>query len=191
MSADYLVNPAVFLIDTLVTLYVFALLMRLLFQWFDADFYNPISQVLVKITHPPLRVLRRFVPSVGRLDTAAVVLMLVLRGLADYAVMLLQGVSVAPQALAVRAFGELLDMTLNVFLFALIIRAVLSWFGSAGHNAAVPLLVSLTEPLMRPFRRWLPRSSGMDFSPLVVLLVIQLARMLLLPPIHQLAVILS
>ena len=71
---SYLSNPLQFVIDTLVSLYVAALLLRFLLQWVKADAYNPLSQFLIRITHPPLKILRRFVPSVGRVDTSSLVL---------------------------------------------------------------------------------------------------------------------
>src|SRR5690606_37749792 len=138
--------PAIFLIDTLVSLYIFALLLRFLFQWMDADYYNPISQFLIKITHPPLRMLRRFIPSVGRVDTASLVLMLGLQMLGGYLIFLLQDTSLTFPALTVWAFVQLLDLLFNVYFFAIIIRAVLSWVNPGSYNPAVSLLYSLTEP---------------------------------------------
>ena len=79
MGANYMTDPVVFLIDTLFSLYILAVMLRFLLQWIRADFYNPVSQFLVKITHPPLRVLRRFIPSVGRVDSSSLLLALLLQ----------------------------------------------------------------------------------------------------------------
>ncbi len=191
MSPDFLVNPAIFLIDTLVSLYIFALLLRFLFQWVDADYYNPISQFLIKITHPPLRMLRRFVPSIGRIDTASLVLMLGLKMLGGYLIFLLQDTSLTFPALTVWSFVQLLDLLFNVYFFAIIIRAVLSWVNPGSYNPAVSLLYSLTEPLLRRSRRFLPPIGGIDLSPLIPLIGIQLAKMLVLPPLQQLTTLLN
>jgi YggT family protein len=191
MSPDFLMNPAIFLIDTLVSLYIFALLLRFLFQWMDADYYNPISQFLIKITHPPLRMLRRFIPSVGRVDTASLVLMLGLQMLGGYLIFLLQDTSLTFPALTVWAFVQLLDLLFNVYFFAIIIRAVLSWVNPGSYNPAVSLLYSLTEPLLRIGRRLLPPVGGIDLSPLIPLIGIQLAKMLVLPPLQQLTTLLN
>ena len=83
MDSTYMTNPLIFLIDTLVSLYILAIMLRFLLQWANADFYNPISQFLVKITHPPIKLLRRYIPSVGKIDTASLVLALVLQMLSD------------------------------------------------------------------------------------------------------------
>lgn len=191
MSPNFLMNPAIFLIDTLVSLYIFALLLRFLFQWMDADYYNPISQFLIKITHPPLRMLRRFIPSVGRVDTASLVLMLGLQMLGGYLIFLLQDTSLTFPALTVWAFVQLLDLLFNVYFFAIIIRAVLSWVNPGSYNPAVSLLYSLTEPLLRIGRRLLPPVGGIDLSPLIPLIGIQLAKMLVLPPLQQLTTLLN
>ncbi|CAI8958101.1 YggT family protein [Methylocaldum szegediense] len=191
MSPDFLVNPAIFLIDTLFSLYIFALLLRFLFQWMNADYYNPISQFLIKITHPPLRVLRRFIPAIGRVDTASLVLMLGLQMLGGYLIFLLQDTSLTFSALAVWAFAQLLDLLFNIFFFAIIIRAVLSWVSPRTYNPAISLLYSLTEPLLRFGRRLLPPIGGIDLSPLIPLIGIQLAKMLVLPPLQQLTTLLN
>jgi YggT family protein len=191
MSADYLVDPAVFLIDTLFGLYVFALLLRFLFQWVEADYYNPISQFLIKITHPPLRLLRRFIPSIGRIDTASLVLMIGLQMLGGYLIFLLKDVHTTVAALFVWTLVQVLDLILNLYFFAIIIRAVLSWVGSGGYNPATSLLNSLTDPLLRASRRWLPPISGIDLSPLIPLIGIQLVKMIVMPPLQQLAALLN
>ncbi|MBP1149179.1 MULTISPECIES: YggT family protein [Methylocaldum] len=191
MSPDFLVNPAVFLIDTLFSLYIFAILLRFLFQWVDADYYNPISQFLIKITHPPLRMFRRFIPSVGRVDTASLVLMLGLQMLSGYLIFVLQDTRITFAALSLWAVVQLLDLLFNVYFFAIIIRAVLSWVSPGSYNPAVSLLYSLTEPLLRFSRRLLPPIGGIDLSPLIPLIGIQLAKMLVLPPLQQLTNLLN
>jgi len=190
MDTGYLVSPAVFLVDTLFSLYVFALMLRLLLQWVGADFYNPISQFLVKLTHPPLRLLRRFIPSVGRVDAASIVLMLGLQMLGGYLVFLIQGLNVGAATLAAWSLSQLVELLFNVYLFAIIIAAILSWVGPA-HNPVSSLLYSLTEPVLRVFRRILPPMAGIDLSPMIALIGIQLAKMVILPPLQQLTVMLN
>lgn len=191
MDLGYLLNPTVFVVDTLFSLYIFAVMLRFLFQWVEADFYNPISQFLVKITHPPLRLLRRFIPSVGRVDTSSLVLMLALQMLGGYVVFLLQGVSASVAVLSLWALSQLLELFLNVMIFSIIIRALLSWFGSMGYNPAASLLYSLTEPTMRRCRQLIGTMGGIDLSPLIALIVLQVAKMVLLPPLQQAIALLS
>ena len=166
-----LANPMTFLIDAVFGLYILAVMLRFLLQLVEADFYNPISQFLVKITHPPLRILRRFIPSFGRVDTASLVLMFALQMLGDYLVAFLQGGGqVAVGALAAVAFIQLVKLAFNVFIFAIIIQALLSWINPDPYNPVYSILSYLTEPVMRPCRRLLPPIGGLDLSPIVAII---------------------
>lgn len=187
MGASYMTDPAIFLIDTVVSLYILAVVLRFLFQWTHADFKNPISQFLIRITHPPLKILRRFVPSIGKIDTAAVVFALTLQMLADFSILMLKGVMVSIPALIILSFTQLVSLMINVFVFAVFARALLSWFDSGNYNPASSLLQSLTEPLLNVCRKIIPDLAGMDLSPLIALVALQLAKMMILPPLNELA----
>jgi YggT family protein len=188
---SYMTDPVVFLINTLFTLYISAVLLRFLLQYFGADFYNPISQFLIKITHPPLKILRRFVPAIKKIDTASLVLAFVLQMLAYFFISILKGISVGIAALAMFSMAELVELFLNIFVFAVFVRALLSWINPGDFDAASSILRSLTEPLLNICRKFIPDMGGLDLSPLVVLLLLQLAKMVLLPPLHGLASLVS
>jgi YggT family protein len=173
------VNALSYLVGTLIDLYIAAVLLRLLLQWVRADFYNPISQFLVRVTNPTLVPLRRIIPSIGRLDTAAVVLMLVLEVVG---VWLVNRISATPASWAQIITFSLtkLVMTLLMTYFFLIIAAVLvSWLGQGLRHPFVPLLQQLTEPVLRPFRRFIPPIAGIDLSPLFALIAIRFLILLL------------
>ncbi len=191
MNQAYWVAPAIFLADTLFSLYLFALMLRFLFQWSGADYQNPVSQFLIRVTHPPLRFLRQYIPALGRVDTAAIVLMQALQMLGGYLIFLIQGAAPSFPALSIWAVAQLLELLLNIYFYAIIIRALLSWLGPMRYNPMISLLYSLTEPLLHASRRLLPAAGGIDLSPIVPLIGIQLARMLLLPPLQQLATLLN
>lgn len=180
-------DPVIFLIDTVFSLYILAIILRFLFQWTRVDFYNPISQFLVKVTHPPLKVLRRFIPSIGKIDTASLVLALSLQMVVDFSILMLKGAMVNPAALLIVSFTQLLGLSINVFVFAVFGRAILSWFDSGNYNPASSILQTLTEPLLGLCRKIIPDLGGIDLSPLVALVFLQLAKMMVLPPLNQLA----
>lgn len=186
MSSNYLSDPIIFLLDTVFSFYILAVLLRFLLQWVGGDFYNPISQFLVKITHPILRVLRRYIPAIGKIDTSSVVLLLVLQMISDSIVLTLKGLSFSFAALALLSFSQLISLLINVFVFAIFARAILSWLNPGTFNAASNLLYSLTEPLLATCRRIVPDLGGIDLSPLIVLVGLQLAKMLIIPPLQQL-----
>jgi YggT family protein len=187
MGSTYMSDPIIFLIDTLFSLYILAVLLRFLLQWCGADFYNPISQFLVKVTHPPLKILRRFVPSIGKIDTSALILMLVLQMIADFSILLLKGVTINIGALTILSITQLISLLINVMVFAVFARALLSWINQGAFDAAASILATLTEPLLNLCRKVIPSMGGIDLSPLAALLLLQLAKMVILPPLHELA----
>jgi YggT family protein len=191
MGANYLSDPLVFLIDTVFSLYLLAVMLRFVLQWIRADFYNPVSQFLVKITHPPLKIMRRFIPAIGRIDTASLVLALGLQMLANLSILALKGLTISVVALALLSFTDLLKMLMDIYVYAIFVGAVLSWVAAGTYSAVTSLIFSITEPLLSICRRILPDMGGIDLSPLVALVLLQLAKMMVLPPLQQLASLVS
>jgi YggT family protein len=192
MDKTYITEPVIFLLDTLASLYIIAIILRFLLQWMGAEFYNPIAQMLIRITHPPLKWLRRYIPAVGRIDTASLILAFALQMSVDFTTLLLRDVDVSFSALLVLSFSQLLSLLINVLIFAVFARAILSWVNPGTYHAAASILYSLTEPLLRFCRGALPTvAGGIDLSPLIVLIVLQLMKMLLLPPLQQLTALLG
>ena len=181
MHGNYFTNPLEFLISTLFSLYIVAVMLRFLLGAVRADFYNPVSQFLVRITNPILVPLRKVIPSIGKFDTAAVVLMLVLQLLSLILVNLLRGGGVPFSALLILALAELVSLAINVFIVAIIAQVILSWINPGVYNPVTALLGSLTSPLLRPIQQLIPSISGIDLSPLFALIGLQVLRMLVLP----------
>lgn len=184
MGADlYTSNAGIYLIKTVFGLYIVALLLRILLQWVRADFYNPVVQFLVKITNPPLLPLRRMVPGLYGLDLAGVILILVLK-LAQLALIFgLVGHLPSFGGLVVVAVAQLLDLLISVLFWAVIIGAVLSWVNPDPRQPLVILLYQLTEPILQPARNVIPPMGGLDLSPIAVLILLQLTRILLIAPL--------
>jgi YggT family protein len=183
----YLLSPVEFVLTTVFQLYIMLVMVRFLLQWLKADFYNPISQFLVKATNPPLLPLRRIIPGWGGIDVAAIVLMVLLQLLSLFLVLWLRDKGVALETLLLWSLAELIGLGFNVFLFAIIIQVIISWVNPGQYNPVTAILASLTEPLLRPARRLLPPISGIDLSPLLVLLALQVLKMLIVPPLMHLA----
>jgi YggT family protein len=187
MSGSYLLNPLEFIINTLISLYILVVMVRFLLQWVRADFYNPISQFIVRVTTPALRPLRRIIPGWGGIDFAAVVLMLLLQLLSLTLILLLRGQGLPLVTLIFWSLAELVTLAINVYIGAILIQVVISWINPGTYNPMVSLLHSLTEPLLRPARRLLPPVSGFDFSPILVLIALNVLKMLAIPPLTLLA----
>ena len=160
------------------------MLLRFILQLMRADFYNPVSQFLVKITTPPLKLLRRFIPGFGGIDLSALVLAWGLKYLELLLILLISGVTINFWGPLLWSIPELIELVINIFLFAILIQVILSWVNPGTYNPVSILLFSLTEPVMRPARNLLPPISGLDLSPMLVMIGLVLLKMLLLPPLR-------
>ncbi len=169
----------IYLISTISDLYVTALLLRLLLQWVRADFYNPLSQFLIKVTNPVLVPARRLIPSIGRLDTASVVVMLLIELVQLTVISLISQAEFGFQFLLLFAIRKLLITLLLTYLVLIIARVIVSWIASQSRHPLIPLIHQLTEPVLRPFGKVLPPLGGIDLSPLFALIAIQFLLLLL------------
>jgi YggT family protein len=187
MGGSYLGQAGDFLISTLTNLYATAVLLRFLLQWARADFYNPISQALVRVTNPALRPLRRFIPGWNGLDMAALTLMLLVLAGGALLEFLLHGVWPGPLGLVVLAVARLMQLTITVFIFTLVLQGILSLLGPGANSPATGLIWRLTRPLLEPVQPYVPPLGGLDFSPLVVIIGLQLLQILLVAPLLDMA----
>ncbi|EKN4177204.1 YggT family protein [Yersinia enterocolitica] len=163
-----------FLAKTVIDLYVMVLLLRIWMQWVHSDFYNPFSQFVVKITQPIVGPLRRVIPSLGPIDSASLLLAFLLMTIKYPLLVLIQSGSMS-LSLYNLLFGiiSLVKAAGYLIFWVMIIRALMSWV-SQGRSPMDYLLHQLTEPLMAPIRRILPAMGGIDFSAMVVILVLYL-----------------
>jgi YggT family protein len=186
MSETYLLNPIVFLVQTLFGLYAAVVAMRFLLQWARADFYNPLSQFVVKVTTPVLRPLRRVIPGYGGVDLAALVLLWVLTAVELGILGMVLEIDRSPFLAVGWAIPNIVELFINIFLFAVLIRVILSWVNPDPYNPAASLLNQLTDPLMRPAQRLIRPIGGIDLSPMLVMMALVLLNMLLIPPLKWL-----
>jgi YggT family protein len=168
------------LVQTLFSLYLGVVILRLLLQLARADFYNPISQAMVKATNPLLLPLRRVIPPLGKVDTASLVLALIVQLIAMVSILLLFGAGL-PNIVTLLGWAVIgcVALTVNIYFFAIIINIILSWVAPGSHHPAAVLLYQLTEPVMQPFRKLIPPMGGIDLSPILVFLSISVVQILL------------
>lgn len=161
-----------FLITTLFTLYLMVVLLRLWLQLVQADFYNPLSQFVIKVTHPVVGPLRRIIPSIGRFDTATLLFAFAIAALHVWIRAMMLGVDpINPVAVLISAVIFLIGESIQLVIYVLVIRAILSWV-SQGNNPLEQLFHQLTEPLIAPIRRILPPIGGLDLSPMVLIILL-------------------
>ncbi len=165
-------SALIFIIQAFAHLYLLVLLLRFWLPWFGADFRNPIAQGILRLTSPAVNPVRRFLPSIGRVDTATVVITIAIQYLTILVVATLRGSVPSAGAIAAISLFELASMTLRLFMYAIFIRIILSWFAPQTHNPATALLATITDPLLRPFRRFIPPLGGFDISPIFAIILL-------------------
>lgn len=161
-------NSIQFLILTLIGLYSFILILRAWFQYCRVDFYNPLSQTLVKVTQPVILPLQKIIPTVRNINLAPLLAAFIISALKYPLLNFLIGQTNINWGLAfilgglsvIKTFGE-------IIFWAILIRAIMSWF-SRGNNQAEYLLYQITEPLLSPIRRILPNTGMIDFSVMIL-----------------------
>jgi YggT family protein len=170
----------IFVIETLLSLCLLAVLLRLLLQWSRADFRNPLARSIVHLTNPVIVPLRRLLPAIGRVDTASCVAVVVFAVLKVSVSWLLNGFGPPPTLIWLRlTVFEILTTTLWTYFFAIFLYAMLSLVAPGVYSPAQSLLVSLCEPILRPIRRLIPALGGLDLSPLWAGIAIQALLILL------------
>lgn len=169
-----------YLLQTVLNLALLAMLLRFLLQLVRADYYNPVSQFLARVTNPLVLPLRRVIPSVAGLDLSTLLLALLLQMAAIVALLALNGFG-PPGVLTLLVWSllGLVGLLVNVYFFALLAMIILSWVAPGSRHPALLLLFQLTEPVMAPFRRMLPDMGGIDFSPILVFILINVIQIAL------------
>jgi len=176
-----LTTAAVYILQTIGSLYLLVVLLRFILQLVRADFYNPLCQFIVRATQPLLKPLRRIIPSFAGLDLSSLVLAILVQLILMALTLILMGYGLDnPGLLLVWSVIGVTALFLKVFFFALIISVILSWVAQGSHNPAVELVNQICEPLLAPIRRILPSMGGLDLSPIVAFLVLNLIDMLVI-----------
>ncbi|HUD96253.1 MAG TPA: YggT family protein [Woeseiaceae bacterium] len=162
-----------FIVKTVTQLFLLLLLLRFWLPWLRADFRNPVAQGILRITSPLIVPLRRLLPSIGRLDTATVLLAFVVQFLAVVLLLAIMNRMADPFTIAVVSLIELAILSLNLFFFVILIRIILSWVSPNNYNPITALLTTISEPILRPFRRLIPPIGGLDISPIFAIVLLQ------------------
>ncbi|MCK4708074.1 MAG: YggT family protein [Gammaproteobacteria bacterium] len=178
---NYASNPLIFIISTLFHLYAFALALRFILQWVKADFYNPVSQFIVKITTPVVNPARRFISGYKGLDIATLIICYLVLVASQAIVQSLSGYQMTPMSVTIMAITEMVSLFIDVFFYAILIQAIISWVNPQGHNPINNLLHSVTSPVLRPVQKFIPPLGGMDISPIFALIGLKVVEMLINP----------
>lgn len=174
-------TAAIYVLQTLGSLYLMLILLRFVLQLVRANFYNPLSQFIVKATQPLLKPLRRIIPSIFGLDMSSLVLAIIVQMiLMALTLLLIAGTAGDPLLLLLWSIISVTALFLKIFFFALIISVILSWVAPGSHNPGAELVNQICEPALAPFRRIVPNLGGLDISPILAFLALKLLDMLVI-----------
>ncbi|MCF5052785.1 YggT family protein [Pseudomonas syringae] len=174
-------DAAVFIIQTLGSLYLLIVLMRFILQLVRANFYNPLCQFVVKATQPLLKPLRRVIPSLFGLDMSSLVLALLLQILLFVVILMLNGYQAFTVLLLPWALIGIFSLFLKIIFWSMIISVILSWVAPGSRSPGAELVFQITEPVLAPFRRLIPNLGGLDISPIFAFIAIQLLQSWVIP----------
>ena len=184
----YTSNAGFFLINILLGSAIFIVLIRLILQLMGADSLNPISQSIKAITDPILQPTRRFLPKFQSVDSASLLILIAMQVTLTW--LSLRMISTLdPNMLSILIFsiGEIVAKFVRVLIWAVIINALISWFSPGTYHPIVDIINSITNPLLNRVRKVLPMSTGLDFSPLIVIILLQLVLILVVSPLKDIS----
>ncbi|WP_047553382.1 YggT family protein [Methylotenera sp. G11] len=182
-------NAILFLLETTLGLLTIAFLLRFYFQLTKASFQNQFAQLIVTVTNFAVKPFRRVIPGLGKVDVSTLLLAYLTQLVLHFLAFLLKGfpIFVAGNTVWFVMLGlaliGIISLSLSIFLYAVLIQAVLSWINP--HTPAAPILNSLTNPVLRVFRKYIPPAGNFDLSPLVFIIAAQLVLTTILVPLEN------
>jgi YggT family protein len=174
-------SSAALIFSTVTGIYLLAVLLRFLLQVAKADFYNPVSQAVIKITDPMIRVLRTVIPGYKGIDVSSLVLAFVIEAVAICTLIILYGENISNIGytnIVTWAFAGVLLIIIKIYYYAILASIIMSFVmmfsGNTNPHSLLLLVWQLTEPIMSPVRKIIPSMGGLDFSPIFIFIAIQI-----------------
>jgi YggT family protein len=180
-------SALLFLINTLFDLYLFILVVRLILVWVGANYYDPITQFIVKMTDTLVKPIRRRIPNINRFETATFLLLIGFESIKYLLVALLSVGMPNIIGLLLLSCGDIIRLIIQIFFYAIILQAILSWIQPNGFSSY--FLTQFTSPIMRPIQRFVPPVGGFDITPIPALILLQLLLILLVNPLMTMGMV--
>jgi YggT family protein len=165
-------NATLFLITTIFNLYLTVLVVRLILAWARADYFNPITRFIVQITNPVIKPLRKAIPTYAGIEYSTLLFIILLEIIKNYLVGLFWMGVPAMSVLLIFSIRNTITLILSTFFYSILINAILSWI-NPGYSPLGQVLGQLSEPILRPLRRFIPPIAGFDITPIPALLILQ------------------
>ncbi len=169
-------DPLTLIIRTVGELYAFIVILRFLLQLARADYYNPISQAVVRLTNKPLVPLQKVMPRAGRFDLSALVLAVVVKAATLLLIYLVHEAAPNIATILIYSAVGVLDTILTIYFWAVLASVIISWVAPGSYHPGPQLIQQLTEPLFELARKVIPPIGGLDLSPILIFIVIQIVQ---------------
>ena len=169
-----LTNGLLFLVRIIFNAYLLIIMLRVLFDLFGTDYFNPISQFIWRVSNPPIKLIKKVIPNLKKFNMAALVLIIVLELVKLYLFVLIAGEIPNILGLFVWAFAGLLSQFVSLYFYLILFSVILSWIMPTYRTPISVVLFRLTDPILAPARKIIPPIAGLDLSPIVVIVILQL-----------------
>ena len=187
MSGGYFAEAIIFLVKLFFDIYILALILRYLLTIVRVDSLNPLSTLIMKVTNPLLKPLRKTIPGYFGIDWASIISLFLVQAIEIILVaLIITGGIPAFSGLTMLTIAYLLRTILYIYLFIIIIQVIISWINPNVYNPITRIMYQISEPILKPIRQFIPSSGGLDFSPLVALIIINLLMILIISPLMDL-----
>ncbi len=187
MASGYFAQAIIFLVKLFFDIYILTLILRYLLTIVRVDSLNPLSVLIIKVTNPLLKPLRRTIPGYFGIDWASIISLFLVQAIEIILVaLIITGGIPAFSGLTMLTIAYLLRTILYIYLFIIIVQVIISWVNPNAYNPITTIMYQISEPILKPIRHFIPSSGGLDFSPLVALIIINLLMILIISPLMDL-----
>ena len=183
--SNVLGTALLFLINTIFDLYLFVLMVRIILVYVGANYFDPITRFIIKLTDFIVKPVRRFIPNVKRFELASILILFVLEIFKFLLVLLISFGTLNVLGLLLLALGDILKRLFITFFYAVLVQVILSWLQP--YSPMNRLLYQFIAPVSRPFQRLIPPISGIDITPIFVLILLQLLIIIIANPLMGIA----
>ena len=184
----YFSNTTVFLITTIFDLASYFLLLRIFFQFFNVNFFNPFCQSVVKLSDLFLVWLRRLLPTGKKIDYAAVIVLFIIECLFFLILSSLSKTNYGALAIGIFSLASIFEKIINLITWSVLILVIFSWFSSQKHHPLLEIVDDITKGCLNKIRSFLPPFGTLDFSPLILIIMLQIFMMLVILPFQDLGI---
>lgn len=174
-------DALLFIVNTVFSLYLFVLVVRVLLAFAGANYFDPVTQFVARCTNFAVKPLRRVIPNYNGIEISTVILIVAIEFIKFAIILALTYSSFSILGLSLIAIADTLKLFLQTLFYAIILQAILSWVQP--QSPLNMILYRINAPLMRPIQRLVPTIGGIDISPIPAMMILQLLIILIVNPI--------